>query len=326
VVSSDTEAPELAATRIARKWATSDVVREVRGGQAVYAKTYHRGAVPGATAEAIRARTARESELLDRMTTSGLFGPCLGTVGLVGADPAAGRIVTAEVPGTDLSKVIWAPYRARTALSCLRPLYLAGKWLAHFQMLPVQPGDELQIGESDPLSMPDYCDVRLARMREMGYGWPSDGFRERMKAYVAELVQHASTEDRQVVWCHGDYCTQNILWDGTNLTPLDFAMAHLDYPLTDVTYLIHRLEMLRVYFPWRRWPLGAWRRMILRGFGRPEADRSPMYQALMIRHLHCRLLTYVRRKPLSVKERLHNAWVRRWLRSELERRVFAASS
>ena len=79
----------------------------------------------------------------------------------------------------------------------------------------------------------------------------------------------------------------------------------------------HRLEMLRVYRPWIRSPIALWKRAFLHGYGRADAESSPMYRALMIRHLLCRLLTYVRRPPANLKQWLHYKWVRWRVRERL---------
>ena len=96
-------------------------------------------------------------------------------------------------------------------------------------------------------------------------------------------------------------------------------MATVDLALADVTYLIHRLEMQQIYRPWKCWPIGVWKRALLRGYGRDDAEISPMYRALMIRYRICRLLTYVRRSPRDLKQRLHDCWVRSILRYKLNR-------
>ncbi len=313
-------------TVVVRKWSTSDVVRSADGGATVFTKTYREGSGPGMRRDIICARTAREMDLLQRMGASGLFCGRLGAVRLAGGDPEAGKLVTAEAPGVELERVLWRSHGERVSRDCQQSMLLAGRWLRAYQSLPARPGDEARFGEGEPTDLAEYCDIRLGRLWELGYDWPDEAFRQWMREHLNRLVARASEEDRRSVWCHGDYGPQNILWDGRTLTPLDFAMARLDYPLLDVTYLIRRLEMLQVYFPWRRWPLDLWRRAILRGYGRPDADRTPMYEAMMIRHLHCRLVTYVRRKPLSLKERVHNAYVRGCVRRELERRVGLSKS
>ena len=240
------------------------------------------------------------------------------------ADPGAGVIVTEESPGQQLGEYLQRPFPRSADRSCLRALYLVGKWLRWLQSLPVEPRDEEAYTYDDPRDLVEYCDLRMREIIELGYGWPPAGVRGMVSAGLARLVERASREDRQKAWAHGDYGSQNILWDGKTLTPIDFATSRAENPLLDVTYFIHRLEMLQIYFPWRRWPIATWKRAILRGYGRPDAEQSPMYQAMMIRHFHCRLKTYVRRPPLNLKQRIHNAWTRKCVRARLLQLVSTA--
>jgi hypothetical protein len=239
----------------------------------------------------------------------------------VHGDAGSGSLITEEAPGDPLGESVLGRFRRSVDRECLTALYLAGKWLRWFQSLSVKPGDEVSLTDDDPEDLVEYCDIRMQKILELGYGWPSDATRRKIRHELARLIRRSPEEDLRRVWCHADYGPQNVLWDGQTLTPLDFGTVHLGHPLLDVTYFIHRLEMLRIYFPWRRWPVGAWKRAILRGYGRPDAERSPMYQAMMIRHLHCRLKTYVRRPPLNLKQRIHNAWTRGCVRTRMLRLV-----
>ena len=223
--------------------------------------------------------------------------------------------------GRELATAILGKFRTTVDRECLNALYLVGKWLRRFQTLPVMPKDEETFTEDDPTDLVEYCDIRMRRVLELGYGWPTDTVRRKIGRCLTTLLEQASEQDRRRVWSHGDYGPQNILWDGRLLTPIDFNTAKLSYPLQDVTYFIHRLEMFRIYCPWRRWPLGAWRRVILQGYGRPDAEQSPMYRAMMIRHLHCRLNTYVQRRVTKLKQRIHNAWTRQRVRARLLRLI-----
>ncbi|NQU20252.1 MAG: aminoglycoside phosphotransferase family protein [Candidatus Nealsonbacteria bacterium] len=304
---------------VARRWATSDVRRTEQDGQIVYVKEYHQLEDRGVTAEVIRRRTGREIDLFRRLASHFASERRLGSLNLVCGEAESGTLVTVEAPGRPLAEAILGKFRTSVDAQCLRALYLVGKWLRRFQSLPVNPGDEAHLTEDDPADLVEYCDIRMRRVLELGYGWPPDAIRREIGQCLAVLVKRSPEQDRRFVWSHGDYGAQNILWDGNVLTPIDFNTAKLSYPLHDVTYFIHRLEMFRVYFPWRRWPLAAWRRAVLRGYGRPDAEQSPMYRAMMIRHLHCRLNTYVRRPTLNLKQRVHNAWTRQRVRAKLLR-------
>ena len=303
---------------IARRWATSNVRRAEYQGRTVYAKQYLEQPELGVTREVIQQRTEREIDLFGRMGSYPPTNSRLGIPRLLHGDADCGVLVTEEAPGRPVSDLV---LRRSVSHGTLMALYSAGKWLRWFQSLPVKSGDENSFTDDDPADLVEYCDLRIQKILELGYGWPADRIRRRLKATLRQLTQQFSPEDSRPRWTHGDYSPGNVFWDGSTLTPLDFAMAKLDLPLVDVTYLIHRLEMLRVYFPWKRWPMAAWKRAILRGYGRPDAERSPMYQAMMIRHLHCRLKTYVRRRPLKLRQRIHNAWTRQRVRAKLLRLV-----
>ncbi|HUT89241.1 MAG TPA: aminoglycoside phosphotransferase family protein [Thermoguttaceae bacterium] len=301
-------------TLVVRRWATSNVRRVEADGRAVYVKQYLPQGDLGVTPEVIHRRTSREMDLVKRMRSCPPPHSHLGILNLVYGDPKSGVLVTEEAPGPPVSQLV---LRRSASHGTLRALYSAGKWLRWFQSLPIKSGDGERFMDDDPLDLVEYCDLRIQAILQLGYGWPTDGIRRRLKANLRQLAQRFSPEDRRPVWTHGDYSPGNVLWDGSTLTPLDFAMAKLSFSLVDVTYFIHRLEMLGIYFPWRRWPIGTWKQAILRGYGRPDAERSAMYQAMMIRHLHCRLKTYVRRPPLNLKQRIHNAWTRKCVQKRL---------
>ncbi|MFH1922686.1 MAG: phosphotransferase, partial [Planctomycetota bacterium] len=294
----------------------STIRREVLETQVVYVKQYLEGDW-GCTGDVIRARAAREGEVIGRLgELPGLSGR-LGSMRLVSADPEQATVVTAAVGGRPLDEYARDEYRRYLNGPCLRAFFLAGKWLSVFQTLHVLPGDGERTGEYDPEDLVEYCDIRLKKTRSLGYRWLTEAVRDRVCGVVGGLVERSPEEDRRRVWSHHDYGPGNVMWDGTTLTAIDFAMASLDVPLVDVTYFIHRLEMMPIYFPWKRWPVAVWKRAFLRGYGRPDAEASPMYRALMIRHLLCRLQTYVRRPPENLKQRIHNAWVRRCVRAKL---------
>jgi hypothetical protein len=296
----------------------SRVSCELRDGRAVYVKHYADGGWDS-TRDTVRKRAVREADLMGRLSLGPGFHGRLGSVRLVKFDADGPTLVSEAVNGRPLNECLGEGYGSRADRERLRALYLAGKWLRVFQALPMRPGDEVIIGRSDPDDLVEYCDIRMRTLQDLGYTWLTDALRRRVRQHVGQLVERSPEGDRRRVWCHHDYALANVLWDGTTLTAIDFGMAGLDVPLVDATYFLHRLEMLRVYFPWKRWPVGAWKRAFLRGYGRPDAPASPMYDALMVRHLLCRLQTYVRRPAENLKERLHHPWIRWCVRIKLVR-------
>ena len=296
---------------------SSTIKRELRSDAFVYVKQYLAGDW-GRTGEVVQARTAREAALLARLAASELFGRRLGVLPILDSQPDQATLVMAEIAGQPLDGYL---DRERWTGGDRRPLtavYLAGKWLRQFQLVPANElGSEISTYESDDLV--EYCDFRIQKLHEFDYRWPSKSLRVRILDTLEQLRAQSDDTEMQLVWSHGDYSPGNIMWDDRVLTPIDFGMIHAGRPLADVTYFIHRLEMQRVYRPWKRWPLTTWKRAFLRGYGRPNAEQSPMFRALMIRHLLCRVLTYVRRSPRDPKQALHDKWVRGRVRAKLEK-------
>lgn len=310
--------PELScSTNPIQQRVSSTIARQILDGQPVYVKQYSTGDW-GRTADVVLRRTEREVDLVERLHASDLFSNRLGLVHIVSASPEEYSLTTAEVPGKTLDLLIASQFR-NPDMECLSAMWLAGRWLRQFQQIELLESDRESISTLDPHDMVDYCRVRLEGLTKLGYRWPKGRMSGQILNQIEHLVENSNDSDKQLVWSHADFAPGNIIWDGRTLTPIDFGMTHADRPLLDVTYLIHRLEMQQIYRPWKSWPTEIWKRAILRGYGRPDADKSPMYQALMIRHLICRIHTYVRRQPRDLKQRLHDKWVRTVIRKKLER-------
>jgi hypothetical protein len=287
----------------------SSIERSVVGGQPVYVKH----CLPGCryqSDEAARDQVAREVRLLNMLAESPEFAARrrLGVVQVVEHNIQSSRITTAVVPGKLLSEVL-SRGRSRTRLrSSLSALYLAGQWLRVFQSFPVD-SDVPHATESNPEDLVEHCRLRLQRLRELGQTWPTAAAGEQLLHGVDSWLKSTPAEQRTKVWTHGDYGPYNLIWDNRTLTPIDFAAATSDVPLADVVYLVHRLEMLPVWSPWQWWPVAAWRRACLRGYGMPQAPALPLYRALMVRFLLSRL------KKLAENEA--GSWMGRWRKSRV---------
>lgn len=297
-------------------YATSVVTRVERPEGAVYVKRLKIRPDGLANNEEVANKLARELRVLDLLRAHPRPSPRLGLVEIVEAEPSEGLIVTREVPGRPLQDLL---LQRRCDRDTLTALYLAGRWLRWFQSVPYEDADRSWLPPGNPVDLVEYCAIRLDRVVEWGYPWPRGQERARFLDALKRLVEQCDPSDLRLSWCHADYAPGNILWDGRTLTPIDFTMAHVAPALVDLTHLIHRMEMLAVYFPWKRWPLGAWRAAVLRGYGDPGLPQRPAYRALMVRQHVCRLATYVRRRPESTRQRLHNAYVRGRVRRRLQR-------
>lgn len=281
--------------------------REMRDGVPVYVKQSLVGDW-NASVEQVQQRVVREANVMRRVAASGSFRGRLGVLDLVDWKRNEATIVTREVAGQPLQDYLVGSYRRRPAGECMRALLLAGRWLNTFQNLPLEEQDHLIISDQSPRELVEYCDIRLRNLKSLGYSKLKHDSRRLLNS-VRDSVDQSSAKDVDLVLCHCDFGAFNILWDSHVITGIDFSEAQASVPLLDVTYFIHRMSMLPIYFPWKHWPVRRWQEAFLKGYGRPRAAESPMYRALMIRHLLCRLQTYVRRPGRGVRQKVHTRWV-----------------
>ncbi len=292
---------------------SSLIQRVVRGGDAVFEKQYVTNDWDDDIA-LIRQRAQREVKLLRQIAHSDLFRRRLGVVRIADSNPEAATISTHEVVGMSLGQFV---YHGKNVATDLTPWFLAGRWLRQFQALKLEDGTYEAVSKRDPTDIVDYCDLRLRSFSDFGSQWPDETIRKALLQTVECLRDRCDADDTVPVWVHADYAPGNLMWDGHVLTPIDFAMVRQGASLEDATYLIHRMEMQKIYRPWLRLPVSAIRRAVLRGLSRPTSDQSAAYQMLMIKHKICRLHTYVRRPANSFKQALHDRYVRLLLKRSL---------
>lgn len=298
---------------IAEKRISSEICRTIRDGNVVYEKRYVTNDWDD-DVDLILCRAKREVSLLAQMAESRGFTSRLGVVRVAAVNADEAMIATHEIKGVTLGDFIRMGTDRTTNLT---PWFLAGRWLRKFQSMSLSVQKRLPTSKNDPADIVEYCDLRLRSLSDYGYRWPKPSIRNTLLRKIANLKDRSHKTDS--VWVHADYSPGNLMWDGHALTPIDFAMARAGLPLDDATYLIHRIEMQRVYRPWLKLPVAAIRRAILRGLGVPKADQSADYQMLMIKHQICRLHTYVRRPASTFKQSIHDRWVRMVLKQRLQR-------
>jgi tRNA A-37 threonylcarbamoyl transferase component Bud32 len=298
-------------TRVIKSSPLCIVSRVVRQGQTSYEKRY-RPTRNFPTHEAVQAQLRRELTLLNRLKELPGFHRRLHAPAVVSVDVDACVLSVREAPGTSLESLLVGPRGAAWRSETMRQLYLAGRLLRTMQTAPVAE-DDLRPISTDPVDLVEYSDVRLLSLAESDYGWPEEPQRRRILAFLAAAVAQAPVEDQRQVWTHQDYAPFNLLYDPSGLTVIDFAMCRVDRPLADVTYFLHRIEMLPLQFPWRRWPIARWRSAFLRGYGRPQAPQSPIYQALAVQHLINRLRQTALGASRGPAQKIHNRWLRWWI-------------
>jgi hypothetical protein len=301
---------------------TSVIERRVEAGRATYVKWYAQGAWRD-TPEVVKARAAREVEIVSRLAALPTLHGRLGQLRIVRADLDEAKVVTEEVHGLTLQETIISARQRELRGTCTRAVYLAGRWLREFQTLSIDSAVDLP-RPADPEDLVEYCHMRLEALSDLGYSWPNARARRQVPDWIRQRIDASPRELLRRVCSHGDYGPFNLMWDGYRLTPIDFATSKPEMPLVDVVYLIHRLEMLPLQFPWRPWPVALWRRACLRGYGLEHAETVPIYQAIQLRHLLCRLLNLVRVPANSRLGTVHAAWLTMRVRQALDRLLSGA--
>ena len=285
---------------------SSTISRCVESGRAIYRKQYVTDNW-GGDSNVIRKRAQREIGLLNLVSQSRLFGRRFGVMKIAESNPEMATIATFEIPGMTLEQWVHLPRNRQIFM----PWFLAGGWLKRLQQLPLSETALEVFSNQNKGSLIEYCATRLNSLADFGYQWPD------LKTKTKILDSLSPLSNRQKVWVHADYAPGNLMWGDGVLTPIDFAMARAGHPLEDASYLIHRLEMAQVYRPWLGLPLSRFRSAILRGLGRENAETLRDYQTLKMKHLICRLHTYVRRPSRNLKQSLHDKWVRRVVRHQI---------
>lgn len=269
------------------------------------------------SAESVRRQTEIEAAVVRNLALLPPSGGRLGRLSIVESDSAAARVVMEVAPGKPLEEHLFAAARGADAgawRGVLSGFVLAGRWQRAFQELP-PPGCASRARPAEELE--EVCADRLETLADLGFEPLCRRRARHILDWVRMQVRATPGGWLAPTWQHGDFGPFNLLWDGYQLTPIDFATCRLDLPLLDLTYLVHRIELLPIQFPWRRWPVQALQRAAVRGFGRPEATHLPIFRALAARHWLCRLQSLVRRPAAGWKQKLHNGWVRRQAWSRL---------
>ena len=275
------------------------------------------------TLQVIQARMSREQLVNDRLQHICPDSPRLGIPKTIEFDFIGARIVMAEAPGEPLLN--WIRQRRTSSYNILRAMHLAGGWLRMFQSISVTETDR-RIDSEDSLDLASYCQPRLEGLIRAGAWSHQLPAPLSVLAVIRDCCEFDPARIARVSWIHGDYGPFNVLWDGRVLTGIDLAMARVAAPLIDATYFIHRLEMLALQRPWNRYPIEVWKRAFLRGYGDEAADRSPFYQALMIRHCLNRMSSLVERPSKGLLGRTHDRWLLYAIRHRLRLQIAASAA
>jgi serine/threonine protein kinase len=266
--------------------------------------------------DGMRKRVERDFAVTQRVFDRMAGGESYGAVRPIACYPAHLAIVTEEMPGETLLKVVEQRMRwVFDAARCrdLQDVFAsAGRWIRDFQ----EPAD----GAFSLEWIRDYIDNRLQRIAKVS-GRRGERLRERVLQHIDHLSSQLPTEPAAAVTVHADLSPSNIMACGSRVVVLDFAMARPGHPLQDVARLFTQLDLLTLKPQYRQSVVRPLQQALLRGFDAALGMDDPAFrlQVLAQRINHLGSLST---KKYGIVERTYNRFIVRqhwrWIQRETQ--------
>jgi hypothetical protein len=223
------------------------------------------------------------SDVRDRVR--GVAG--LGAVVPVACFPEECALVTEEVAGTTLSRVLslegtgWPAERKLARLD--DTLRRAAGWLRVMQRR--MPGRELT---ADTIRR--YLDRRIEQLSGAPGGTLTTSGRARVETCRDRLLDEARRTGVEGVWIHADFCPDNLIVGSDALTVLDFTMAGAGTRYHDLAHLFLSLDAMRAK-PWFKPSIvDRWQKTLLEGFEPGLDANQPLFVLARFQHVLCHLV------------------------------------
>jgi hypothetical protein len=274
----------IAAERVVER-AFSTVVRARvstgAGEVVVYCKTFRSPAGDPTSQDRLRFRVEREFRETARAWTAFDGVPGFAPVQPLAVYPDLLTIVTREVRGVPFSRLLANSARpwARSGLDAtLRAASRVGEWLRRYHTIPSEP---VQLSKAD---LREYVDTRLRRLeREHAGGFSAARRREIITEFDA-CAARMSPGDLAAVPVHADFCPENVLVHGDEVSVIDFAMAKQGLRHLDLSHLLIHLEFRRG-LTWDARALRVIREAVLSGYAENGVTGSPAYRLAVLVHV-----------------------------------------
>ena len=231
-------------------------------------------ATPPAPADVVR----EEFEATSRLHAALAGRPGLSSPRPIASFPDQGVIVTAELEGTPLDRVLrhWRHRRNPPSLEAIATRI--GAWLRAYQRSSGTRGD---------WSVDDnraYLDDRLRYLaRSLG-----ESARTRALTAFDRIAAELPAEPEALVPIHADLCPGNIMvTPGGGVAVLDFATAQSGTRYHDIAHLYLHLELARGRARRRGIALGPMQDTLLAAFDRPAALTHPLFRLMLLQHVVC---------------------------------------
>ena len=217
-------------------------------------------------------------------------------------------LATEEAKGESLLQTIiknGSFFPSETALTYLKKcLFQAGAWIKHFHSLEEISSKQYSINE-----LVDYINVRFKVLTEDKRRCFPQRYCQIILDFIENNKSSVNNDEKKVHSSHSDYNLGNIVFNGTQITLLDFTKIKEDSFLVDISRIYHQLLLLTFKPQYRKKTILHLQKALLKGFGMEDADRLMLFRFFLIRHTLTHLVGITRFWQVSFKERLYNYWI-----------------
>ncbi len=197
--------------------------------------------------------------------------------------PEHAALVMEEAPGEPFNRLIgrlgrgWPRSGSRARLEEL--CRLAGDWLGRFQAFTTAAEDPTPHLAALRSEVSGSLRSLVARRR---VGIP-ESLAGALESFVDRAAGGAPPAAVAVAGMTGEFCPANILVDGPRLAVLDFGLYGPGLALNDLVLFHHHLESLRYDPLTRRATMRRLQAAFLQGYGRPELQTEPLFDAFRVK-------------------------------------------
>ncbi len=258
-----------------------------------------------------RERLRREYAALVQLHAMAARHPGLSVSRPIACFPEELCMVTEQVPGVKLRSLLhWRrPWQSPEMWTRkLLPVFGGlGTWVGVFQQCGAA-GGRLSLG-----ALQTYLETRLQTLQQRFPGLLGASERISILRQYERLSREVDAEDLAEVSVHADFCPDNVVVNGAEVTVLDFEMTRTGAKYSDVSHMYMHIDNLKVK-PWiGRVIAQRFQDAMLQGYD-PALKRSrPMFQLCLLINVVCHFARLATTK-LSLRETLQHKylWKNHW--------------
>jgi hypothetical protein len=265
-------------------------------------------------------RVLVEFEILNRLFAHFEASPNWGVPRAVTAFPEEQVLVTEEVPGIPLMRLIgvsakWMWLGRRLALP-EKYCALSATWLRAFHTFTLQGR-----GPFNFLGLVRYCADRLDTLSGCAASGVDVAFKEGFLDFLEQ--RHAAIRDLEdkIVGRHNDYSPHNILVEGDRISVIDFGFYDHDSYLYDLCKFWFQLECMRSSPLYSSGAIDRLQRSFLEGYGSGTDPSDPAFEMVASRYFVTHMATMVtegiRSGVRGWVDRRSYRWSLEWLRRRI---------